>query len=96
MVAGIEIVRGGGGSLQSMNISCRMTASGLRSFLPGFSIYKFMLSGNRGGGRGGGIDGRGWGRAGGGWGSVRRLASCLENSLGNPNVNEHILEMCKY
>lgn len=24
------------------------------------------------------------------------LASCLENSLGNPNVNEHILEMCKY
>lgn len=28
-----------------MNISHRMTESGLRSFLPGFSIYKFMLRG---------------------------------------------------
>lgn len=61
-----------------MNISCRMTASGLRSFLPGFSIYKSMLSGNGGVGRG--VD----------------MASCLKNSLGNPNVNEHILEMCKH
>lgn len=59
----------------------------IKVILPAFSIYEFLLRGNwrKTGGEG---RGRGcWAR--GEWGG---LESCLI-TLGNPNVNEHLLEM---